>query len=141
MRISFRRQMSWKKKTQGELSKDQQTKPQLALFLESNVFSKDETTHIVEEGCSDSDNDLVLVVKETLVELVLISFEKSSVLIDCACPSTVTGRKWMEDFFNNLNTEDKKKVENFESEKVYKFGGGEETLVGKNHISMLFCWR
>ena len=86
-------------------------------------MSRDQTTYIIEE---DSDNDLVLMVKETLEELVLISVEKSSALIDCACPSTVTGRKWMDEFVNALSTKDKELIKVFDSEKVYKFGGGEK---------------
>ena len=109
------------KKTSEEPSKDK-LKSQLGLFLESNVFSKDSKTFYVEE---DSD-DVVLVIKETLEELVLISIEKSAALIDCACPSTVSGKRWVLEFFNMLSDEERSNVEMFESEKIYKFGGGEK---------------
>ena len=105
------------KKKSSDVSQKDDKNAQLGLFVESNIYSK---TYVVEE------EDFVLVVKESLEELVLLTIEKSSVLIDCACPSTVTGKKWLDDFLNSLSVEDREKVRREESKKVYKFGGGEK---------------
>ena len=95
-------------------------KLQLGLFVDSNIFPQTESTYVVEE------EELVLVMKESLEELILLTVEKTSVLIDCACPSTVTGVNWMTEFLNSLCEEDRRKVIIEESIKVYKFGGGEK---------------
>ena len=104
----------------------EKTKPVLGFFVKSNILSKPESAFITEHDSVNSDDDLVLVVKESLEELVLLSIEKSEALIDCACPTTVTGKKWMEEFYDSLSTEDKMQVKTVESDKVYKFGGGEK---------------
>ena len=58
-------------------------------------------------------------------ELVLIvTTEKSEALLDCACPTTVTGKKWMEAFFLGLREKDQREVKVIPSENIYKFGGG-----------------
>ena len=68
---------------------------------------------------SEDNHDFFLMVKESLEEIVLVAKEEEcDALIDCACPITVSGKKWMEE-------EDKKLVVKKPSEKIYKFGGGE----------------
>ena len=47
--------------------------------------------------------------------------DRDEALLDCACPTTVTGVEWMEQFYNKLSADDKKKV----VRKMYRFGGGE----------------
>ena len=100
-------------------TKDAHKAAQLGLFVKTNIYSKEENTFVAEE------EELTLVMNESLEDLALLTVEKSYVLIDCACPSTVTGKEWMNQFFNSLNEEDKSKVSVEESMKVYKFGGGE----------------
>ena len=66
-------------------------------------------------------------VKESLEEIVLVAKEEEcDALIDCACPTTVSGKKWMETFYERLSEEDKKLLVKKPSEKIYKFGGGEK---------------
>ena len=113
--------------TAVEISKkDDQKNPQLGLFVQSNIFGKTESTYIVEEDVATGGSDLVLVIKESLEELVCLTVEKSAALIDCACPSTVSGKRWMEEFYASLSKIDQLKVSVEGSEKVYKFGGGEK---------------
>ena len=67
-----------------------------------------------------------MLVADTLKTLCLLSKEKrsKSALIDCACPTTVTGRAWLEEYVTSagVSREDLKLAT---SEKIYKFGGGE----------------
>ena len=98
-------------------------KPELGLFIRTNI-KKAETVLLTGDK---HDDEFVLVVDERIEELVLnVTTEKSEALIDCACPTTVTGKTWMEDFFLGLREEDQRKVTVVPSEKVYKFGGGEK---------------
>ena len=105
--------------------KDDDLKSVLGLFIDSNVYNNVDKTFLVEEEI-DSDDDLVLIAKDSLHDLVLINIDKSSALIDCACPTTVTGKKWMVNFVNSLSDNDKQLVKLKESKRVYKFGGGEK---------------
>ena len=73
--------------------KDDQKNPQLGLFVQSNIFGKTESAYIVQEDVAPGGRDLVLVIKESLEELVCLTVEKSAALIDCACPSTVSGKR------------------------------------------------
>ena len=117
------------KKRPDDSSTKSPAKPELGIFLASNVYKDNEqsTFFMGVENDTDDDDDLVLVVcKESLEELVLISVDKSSVLLDCACPTTVAGKNWMKEFLGTLSEEDRSKVVIQESEKVYKFGGGEK---------------
>ena len=107
--------------------KDNQLTSQLGLFVESNILGKTESTYIVEEeDIPRGGSDLVLVMRESLEELVCLTVEKYAALIDCACPSTVSGKRWMEEFYAALRKVDQLKVTVEESPKVYKFGGGEK---------------
>ena len=63
----------------------------------------------VETLYSGDDSDEVLIVEETLEELVLVTTEQKA-LVDCACPNTVSGRKWIEAFCANLDANDKLKA-------------------------------
>ena len=97
-------------------------KPDLGLFVNTNIESaKSDGVLLVEE-----DDDFVLVVKEPLNSLVLLSVERHEAVVDCACPTTVTGKKWIESFFEDLDEESKCKVKVEESERMFKFGGGEK---------------
>ena len=77
------------------------------------------------EGDSDED-DLVLMINESLSSLVLLSVSKFESIVDSACPNTVTGKSWLEDFISGLDEEDRRKISFRESERIFKFGGGEK---------------
>ena len=100
-----------KKRKRGEEDKT----PELGLLIES-IYSKGETS----EG-----EDFVLVVKESPEEKGLVSVKDDEAVLDCACPTTVTGVGWMNHFYNNLSPEDRKKVVRKASDKIYRFGEGE----------------
>ena len=87
----------------------------------SALTARDPEAEIYDEHADSEDNDdFVLIVKESLEEIVLVAKEEEcDALIDCACPITVSGKKWTEE-------EDKKLVVKKPSEKIYKFGGGEK---------------
>ena len=92
-------------------------KPDLSLFVNSNV-----STYLVTE-----DEDEVFIVNETLDNLVLIQLSThQQALVDCACPTTVAGEKWVRDFVNNLNEQCKSLLVPIESDRMFKFGGGEK---------------
>ena len=100
-----------KKRKRGEEDKT----PELGLLIES-IYSKGETS----EG-----EDFVLVVKESSEDKGLVSVKDDEAVLDCACPTTVTGVEWMEHFYRNLSAEDRKKVVRKASDKMYRFGEGE----------------
>ena len=105
------------------LKDDNNKKPELGLFIRTNI-NKDETVLLTGDKHAE---EFVLVIDERIEDLVLnVTTEKSKALIDCACPTRVTGKKWMEDFFSGLREEDQRKVKVVPSEKVYKFGRGEK---------------
>ena len=79
----------------------------------------------VESQSSGDESDNVLIVEEPLEELILVTTEEKEVLVDCACPNTVSGKNWIEEFYQSLDEDDKSKVIISESEKTFKFGGGE----------------
>ena len=93
----------------------EKSKADLGLFMKS----------IVENQSSGDDSDEVMIVEESLEELILVTAEEKDALVDCACPNTVTGKEWIEDFCSNLDEIDKLKVTVSESSKTFKFGGGE----------------
>ena len=47
-------------------------------------------------------------------------------LLDCACPTTVTGMEWLKTMISRLTEKDNKSVKIFPSSCVYKFGGGKK---------------
>ena len=56
----------------------------------------------------------------------MVTTEKAEALVDCACPTTVSGKQWIENFFKDLDENNREKVSVEESERIYKFGGGEK---------------
>lgn len=87
----------------------------LGLFVDSNI-----STYLVR------DEDDVFVVNETLQNLVLLSANYQVALVDCACPTTVSGEKWLNEFFNQFGANLKSFIKTSESERIFKFGGGEK---------------
>ena len=68
----------------------------------------------------------VVLLTEKLEKLCLVTgSDKNRCLIDCACPNTVTGTAWLNHFISQLSEKQKQKMEVNESQRVYKFGGGE----------------
>jgi hypothetical protein len=97
-----------KKKAEEESKKG----TQLSLFM--NTFLGGENS------------DVVLVVKESLSDLVLLAVDKFEAIIDCACPTTVSGKSWLQSFIISLNEADRGLVVFGESERMFRFGGGEQ---------------
>ena len=65
----------------------------MSLFIETNMEDYDVMSM---EGGGESTDHLVLVVKESNEELILnINTEGSEAIIDCACPTTVSGKAWI----------------------------------------------
>ena len=97
---------------------------------ELGLMMTTEVPHGVTETllCMDSqwDEELCLLTA-TMEELVLITrSEELRSLLDCACPTTVTGLEWLKTLLSRLSEKDKKSVEILPSNRVYKFGGGEK---------------
>ena len=46
-------------------------------------------------------------------------------ILDCACPTTVVGKTWLCSFFSKFSIAEKRKIEIFDTQRVYRFGGGE----------------
>ena len=90
-------------------------KPDLSLFMNTH-FRSDDQVFLAEN------DDYVLVVKQTLDNLVLLTVDKHEAVVDCACPTTVSGLKWIENFCADLD----EKVVKEESNRMFKFGGGEK---------------
>ena len=105
-----------KKPVSGEVKTDRgKSKPDLGLFIDSHI-----STYLV------SEEDEVFIVKEKLMTLVMLSVTFQEGVVDCACPTTVAGEKWVRDFIRHLSNEFKSSVETAASERVFKFGGGEK---------------
>ena len=75
---------------------------------------------------TDGIDDEVVLLTEDIVCLATAAHNEDSVLIDCACPTTVAGEKWIMGFIQKLSPEDKKRVKIEKSERMFKFGGGEK---------------
>ena len=71
-------------------------------------------------------HNLTLVIKESLSDLILVTVVEFEAIIDCACPTTVSGKVWIHRFITQLSEADKALVEYEESERIFKFGGGEQ---------------
>ena len=50
----------------------------------------------------------------------------SIALLDCACPTTVVGLSWIKEYINKPSQSQKNKVRTENSQRVFKFGGGEK---------------
>ncbi len=106
------------KKQDSNSNTNSMRKPDLGLFVSSNI-----STFLITE-----DDDQVFVISETLNNLVMLSVTHQEAVVDCACPTTVAGEKWVRDFVNNLNEHLKLFVKSIESDRVFKFGGGEKRM-------------
>ena len=94
------------------------SKPDLGLFIDSNI---DSAFLVTDEG-----EDQVFMINEKLQELVLLSATYQEGVVDCACPTTVAGEKWVHDFLSHLPSKLRSSVQTAASERVFKFGGGEK---------------
>ena len=102
--------------TENKKSQEKGSKADLGLFMEASVKP------LLEK----KEDEKVLVVDESIEELALVTSEEADALVDCACPTTVSGKRWIEEFCKNLEAIYKSMVKRFDSEKMYKFGGGEK---------------
>ena len=100
------------------------------MFIETNVKESTEAvcvTMVDERSIVEEEDELVLAVQENLEELVLnITTDDFEAVIDCACPTTVSGIGWINRFYDALDEKSKKQVIKMKSKKMYKFGGGEK---------------
>ena len=71
-------------------------------------------------------DDNVILITEEIKCLAATITQEDCVLIDCACPTTVAGEKWIMSFIEGLSVEDKKRVKMEKSDRMFKFGGGEQ---------------
>ena len=124
-------------------SKDGKASENLAHFVKTNLphISEDltffvannekeqiesETEDLVMFVNTNVSEDEVILITEDIVCLATAIPKEDSVLIDCACPTTVAGEQWIMAFIQKLSPEDKKRVKLEKSERMFKFGGGEK---------------
>ena len=103
-------------------------KADLGLFMHTNVQNfRVEDTFLVEEESLKDEEDIVLIA-DSLDKLCPTTEMKSTsvALIDCACPTTVAGTRWIKEFMEKLPPSQKKKIKYEQSKRVFKFGGGEK---------------
>ena len=74
---------------------------------------------------NNKDEELVLIT-EPLEVLCLKVDDKHVCLVDCACPTTVAGLGWMEEYIRSIPEDQKNQIKFEKSERMYKFGGGEK---------------
>ena len=77
-----------------------------------------------------ADNDTENVVlflendKQNMAELGIEA--RNYAVLDCACSSTVCGKRWLNYYLDSLDDKDRVKVKEDPCVKVFKFGGGEK---------------
>ena len=98
----------------------QKRSPDLGLFMSTNIPPN------VKELLLAKEDDVVLVVKEQLQDLVLLSTYKYEAVVDSACPTTVSGKTWIAEFISMMSDEFRDMVTVEKSDRVFKFGGGEK---------------
>lgn len=111
-------------KCPGNKKNEDSNKPDLGLFMKTNSAGLlvDHALFMMDAKKETHGEDIVLIA-DTLQKLSRAKGEKA--LIDCACPNTVAGVVWTKQFISQLSEDQKLKVEVTESQRVYKFGGGE----------------
>ena len=93
---------------------------------ETNKGMTPKLSYFMKSLLGDEGDNVVLVIKESLSDLVLLTVDKFEAIIDCACPTTVSGKAWIHSFIMQLSETDKELVVHEESERIFKFGGGEK---------------
>ena len=74
----------------------------------------------------DTDEEDICLLTVSVEKLALATkVEDLRALLDCACPTTVTGLSWMKQMIAELTPDQKKKVKVEPTSRIYKFGGGE----------------
>ena len=81
----------------------------------------------------EAPEELIFLSKLNKNESQILSKEaRKCAILDSACTSTVCGENWMLDYLGSLSPQDLDKVKRRDSEKIFKFGGGEKLKsVGK----------
>ena len=122
---------------------EEKKKSDLAHFVKTNLphidenltffVSHDQQSHVDTDSedlvmfvNTEEVDDEVVLLAEDIVCLATAADNEDCVLIDCACPTTVAGEKWIMAFIEKLSPEDKKRVKLEKSERMFKFGGGEK---------------
>ena len=114
-----------------ERKDDQSKKADLSLFMRVNSagLQVDQAFFMMNEPKTLKENLLkeeLVFLTEKLEKLCLVTRnEENRSLIDCACPNTVAGTEWLKHFISQLPETEKQRMEVMESNRVYKFGGGE----------------
>jgi hypothetical protein len=114
-----------------ERKDDQSKKADLSLFMRVNSagLQVDQAFFMMNEPKTLKENLLkeeLVFLTEKLEKLCLVTRnEENRSLIDCACPNTVAGTEWLKHFISQLTETQKQRMEVMESNRVYKFGGGE----------------
>ena len=101
-----------------------------------NVVENDESANPDDNNNNDSEcmflrnienEDTIFLSKIGNIESDILNKEaRKCKVLDSACSSTVCGESWMNDYLLSLTPEDRKKVVVKESDKLFKFGGGEK---------------
>ena len=68
----------------------------------------------------------------------LISETQGYAVLDCGCPNTVCGEKWMENYISLLVEDDRKRIEFEPSSQTFTFGDGAE--VKSKRTMNIPCW-
>ena len=75
---------------------------------------------------AEDDEDVILLTSQKLMNLVLLTASCFEAVVDCACPTTVAGEKWINEFISHIDTENRSHIRLIESKRIFKFGGGEK---------------
>ena len=94
----------------------------LGLFMTANT-----TFDEYEKISFDIHDAVICLISDNLKNLKNPSEIGFRVLLDCACPTTVTGFQWLKKFLSMLTLEQKRVISIYPSQRVYKFGGGEKS--------------
>ena len=134
----------FKKFTKSEDSKQKGTNPldrqgrRTKCAICSSVFhwAKDcphKDVKYVEEEAEDC--DIVMFAKEIQNHNIVFMTESfGSAILDTACTRTVCGRKWLYDYVESLNEEEKKGIREEKSERVFRFGDSSQVKAVKNVV-------
>lgn len=90
---------------------------------------KAEHVKLTEENAEAEQIDecnITLFSKESVSDAEILMVEAlGSAVIDTACTRTVCGEKWLDSYVHTLKESDKKKMENVQSRRAFKFGDGQ----------------
>ena len=107
----------------AESGQGNNARSELGLIMTSECDPASETMPWIDT----KEEEEMCLISASMEELVMITRESElRALLDCACPTTVTGLAWLKEMISRLSKEDKKHIKIFPTNRVYKFGGGEK---------------